>query len=337
MSALTPLDGVRVLDLTRLLPGAYATLMLADLGAEVIKIEDPRGGDGMRTLRLSSDRPYFELLNRNKRSVTIDLRSRDAAPVLHALVATADVVVDSFRPSTARRLGVDAATLRAKHSRLICASIIGFARNGPRAETPGHDLNYQALAGLVRPPDIPGPLVSDVGAAAQAAIAILAALFERQRTGTGRAVDITLEAAAEAWTLFPTGRELESACYMLYEAADGEWLALGALEAKFWEAFCTRIGRADLIPLQHARGEAGDRVLRDVRAVIRTRTRDDWIAQFAGADVALTPVERLRRGTPMADGGAPSAPALGADTDVLLAEAGIGEAVRADLRRRRII
>ena len=337
MPALTPLDGVRVLDLTRLLPGAYATLMLADLGAEVIKIEDPRGGDGMRTLRLSSARPYFALLNRDKRSVTLDLRSRDAAPVLHALAATADVVVDSFRPSTARRLGVDAVTLRANHPRLVCASIIGFARNGPRAETPGHDLNYQALAGLVRPPDIPGPLVSDVGAAAQAAIAILAALFERQRTGTGRAVDITLEAAAEAWTLFPTGRELEGACYMLYEAADGEWLALGALEAKFWEAFCERIGRADLIPLQHARGEAGERVLRDVRAVIRTRTRDDWIAQFAGAGVCLTPVAHPPGRAHGSEAEAQAAPALGADTDVVLAEAGIGEAARADLRRRRVI
>jgi crotonobetainyl-CoA:carnitine CoA-transferase CaiB-like acyl-CoA transferase len=335
--ALTPLDGVRVLDLTRLLPGAYATLMLADLGAEVIKIEDPRGGDGMRTLRLSGDRPYFELLNRNKRSVTLDLRSRDAPPVLHALVATADVVVDSFRPSTARRLRVDAATLRAKHPRLVCASIIGFARNGPRAETPGHDLNYQALAGLVRPPDIPGPLVSDVGAAAQAAIAILAALFERQRTGTGRAVDITLEAAAEAWTLFPTGRELESACYTLYETADGEWLALGALEAKFWEAFCNGIGRADLIPLQHARGDTGDRVLRDVRAVIRTRTRDDWMARFADADVCLTPVEHPRRQTPTVEGGPASAPALSADTDVVLEGIGIGEVARADLRARGVI
>jgi alpha-methylacyl-CoA racemase len=335
--AFTPLDGIRVLDLTRLLPGAYATLMLVDLGAEVIKIEDPRGGDGMRTLRLASDRPYFELLNRSKRSVTLDLRSPDAAPVLDALAATADVVVDSFRPSTARRLGVDAATLRARHPRLVCASILGFARDGPRAETPGHDLNYQALAGLVRPPDVSGPLVSDVGAAAHAAIAILAALFERQRTGAGRALDITLEAAAEAWTLFPTGRELAGACYMVYEAADGEWLALGALEAKFWAAFCARIGRPDLIALQHAHGEAGDRVLREVRAVIRTRTRDEWIALFAEADVSLTPVEPPRRGTSPAVAGAPSAPALSADTDVVLDAAGIGEAARAELRRRRVI
>ena len=337
MPDLKPLDGIRVLDLTRLLPGAYATLLLADLGAEVIKIEDPRGGDGMRTLRLSSDRPYFALLNRDKRSVTLDLRSPDAAPVLDALLATADVVVDNFRPSTARRFGVDAATLRATRPRLVCASIIGFERNGARAEVPAHDLNYQALAGLLRPPDLPGPLVSDVGAAMQAALAILAALFARQRTGAGCGVDVTLHGAAEAWTRFPTTCELDSACYTLYEAADGAWLALGAVEAKFWRRFCEGIGRADLIPLQHARADEGARVLAEVRGAMRARTRDEWIAHFAGADVCLTAVERSPIHADVPKSGAHAAPELSADTDVLLAAAGIDEAARADLRRRGVI
>ena len=144
-----PLDGVRVLDLTRLLPGAYATLLLADLGADVVKVEDPRGGDGMRSLPTAGRRPYFELLNRGKRSVTLDLRSPDAAAVLDALCAKADVVVDSFRPSTARRLGVDAAALHARHPHLVCASISGFGQTGPYAERAAHDINYQALAGLL--------------------------------------------------------------------------------------------------------------------------------------------------------------------------------------------
>src|SRR5213594_5168599 len=146
-----PLNGVRVLDLTRLLPGSYATLLLADLGADVVKVEDPRGGDGMRTLPPLEDgrSVYFELLNRNKRSVTLDLRSPDAAAVLEALCAHADVIVDSFRPSTARRLGVDPAALRARHPHLVCASITGFGQNGPYAERAAHDINYQALAGLL--------------------------------------------------------------------------------------------------------------------------------------------------------------------------------------------
>ncbi len=336
MPTVRPLDGVRILDLTRLLPGAYATLLLADLGAEIIKIEDPRGGDGMRTLRLSGDRSYFALLNRGKRSVTLDLRSPDAAAVLDALLATTDVVVDSFRPSTARRLGVNAATLRAARPRLICVSIVGFDRNGARAGTAAHDLNYQALAGLLRPPALPGPLVSDIGAAMQASLTIVAALFERQRTGVGSAVDVTLQGAAEAWTLFPTTRELESACYTVYETADGEWLALAALEAKFWKGFCERIGRPDLIPLQHAQGDEGGRVLGEVRAVLRARTKADWMAQFAEADVCLTPVEFPPRPAGPIEGPI-SAPALGADTDVVLGAAGIDAAGRADLRSRGVI
>src|SRR6266849_6008199 len=157
-----PLHAIRILDLTRLLPGAYATMLLADLGADVIKIEDPRGGDGMRR---TAGGLYFDRLNRNKRSVTLDLRSPSAAAVLDALAAPSDVVVDSFRPSTARRLGVDAETLRARHPRLICASITGFGHHGPYEERAAHDINYQALAGLLRPPALPEPLVGDIGAA----------------------------------------------------------------------------------------------------------------------------------------------------------------------------
>ncbi len=242
MSMVPPLHGVRVLDLTRLLPGAYATLLLADLGADVIKIEDPRGGDGLRHLPLNDGvNVYFERLNRNKRSVTLDLRSRDAVTVLDALASHADVLVESFRPSTARRLGVDAATLRARHPRLICASISGFGQDGPYVERAAHDINYQALAGLLRPPRLPGPLIGDIGSAMTAALRIAAALVERTRTGTGCALDISIHDAAFAWSLFPTTDDLAQPRYNLYETADGQWLALGGLEKKFWVGFCERI------------------------------------------------------------------------------------------------
>jgi crotonobetainyl-CoA:carnitine CoA-transferase CaiB-like acyl-CoA transferase len=353
-----PLQGIRVLDLTRLLPGAYATLLLADLGADVIKVEDPRGGDGMRTLPVASGRnPYFDALNRNKRSITLNLRSPRAEAVLAALAVHSDVVVDSFRPSTARRLGVDPGTLIAKHPRLVCASISGFGQSGPYVERAAHDINYQALSGLLRPPALPGPLIGDIGAAMQTALRILAALIRRDRTGEGSVVDVSIHEAAMAWSMFPTTGDLANACYGIYETADEQWLALGALEPKFWAGFCERIGRSDLTPLQHAEGEERARVLREVRTVMRTRTRDEWLTRFADADVCLTTIHKpeevaadphvAARGVmtrvegvahvvpPL--GEVRTAPALGADTDEVLEGAGIDAAERASLREAGVI
>ena len=342
------LSGVRVLDLTRLLPGAYATLLLADLGAEVIKIEDPHGGDGMRSLRSMPDgrNPYFEHVNRNKRSVTLDLRKTEAAGVLDALATHADVMIDSFRPSTARRLGVDPETMRARHPHLVCASINGFGASGPYVERAAHDINYQALAGLLRPPALPGPLVGDIGAAMQAATRIAAALFERSRTGVGSTIVVSIHEAALDWSMFPTTGDLASGCYNVYETADGEWLALGALESKFWQGFCERIERPDLIPLQHAPEPERTRVVHAVRAVLRTRTRAEWLERFAGDDVCLTTVhepDQVPRDPQVAVAAArlssahADAPALGADTDAVLEQAGLTTATRALLRAAGVI
>jgi alpha-methylacyl-CoA racemase len=356
LTTVRPLDGIRVLDLTRLLPGAYATLLLADLGAEVVKIEDPRGGDGMRSLPTTARRDYFALLNRNKRSVTLDLRSPEAARVLDALCARADVVVDSFRPSTARRLGVDGETLRARHPHLVCASISGFGQAGPYAERAAHDINYQALAGLLVPssvsglrlqtaPVTPGPLVADIGAATQAAIRILAALLLRGRTGAGSIVDVSIHDAAMEWAMFPTTGELANACYTSYETADGQWLALGALEPKFWQGFCEQLGRPDLVPLQHAQGDERVRVENEVRRVMLGLTRDEWLARFADADVCLTPIytpeevaaDPQLKARLKADATNASAPALGADTDTVLDAAGIDPAERTRLRAAGVL
>jgi len=357
------LRGIRILDLTRLLPGAYATLVLSDLGAEIIKIEDPRGGDGMRRV---AGNLYFEVLNRNKRSVTLDLRSPEAHPVLDKLIATSDVLVESFRPSTARRLGVDAPSLRARHPRLICASIAGFGASGPYVERAAHDINYQALAGLLMRPStssgraekqLPGPLIGDIGAAMQTAAGVLGALFHRERTGRGATVDVSIHEAALHWSMCPTTADLESACYTMYETADGEWLALGALETKFWVAFCERIERPDLVPLQHARGAERERVMREVRAIVKTRTRAEWLARFDGADACLTSVYTrdevvndshliargvVTRASSVTYVTAPGvdvrpAPALGADTDDVLEAAGVSAARRASLRQTSVI
>ncbi len=331
MRTTKPLDGVRVLDLTRLLPGAYATLLLANLGAEVVKVEDPRGGDTMRTLR-GGPSQYFAPLNRGKRSVTLDLRSPDAAAVLDALIVHADVVIESFRPSTARRLGVDAATLRARHPRLICASISGFGLNGPYVEKAAHDINYQALAGLLRPPALPGPLVGDIGSAHEAALAITAAIVERSRTGAGSTIEVSIHEAALDWSVFPTTQDLAQASYNVYETADGRWLALGALETKFWSGFCERAG----LPVTATEDE--------VRERMRSRPRDAWLAHFADADVCLTTVHTpdevktdphlTARAATIAAG---VAPVLGADTDAMLETAGVDAAARVRLRTSGVI
>ncbi len=384
-----PLAGVRVLDLTRLLPGAQLTLVLADLGADVVKIEDPRGGDPARTLPPGPDgsNAYFEVMNRNKRSMTLNLKAPGAAAVLDRLIARADVVVESFRPQTARRLGVDAATLRGRHPRLIHASISGFGQSGPWVARAAHDINYEALAGLlsVGRVDLPPLLVGDIGAAMHAAAGILAALYQRERTGAGASVDVSIHEAALAWLAFPAARQLAAAghpdaidlpvggthaCYNVYTTADDRHVALGALEPKFWEAFCGRIGRPDLAPRQYVRGEEQAQVLAEVRALMRTRSRDEWLAFFSGIDVCLTPVNTVAealadphlaaRGalarhagttyvrtpitvtqatTASADDrvGLRPAPALGAHTDEVLAEAGVTPEERAGLRDTRVI
>ncbi len=310
MAALT---GVRVLDLTRLLPGAFATLMLAELGAEVIKVEDPRGGDPMRHLPpfVGGRGVYDLLLGRGKKSVALDLKVPADRVCLHALVATADVVMESFRPATAARLGVTAAVLRQRQPRLIHASITGYGQTGPYAEAPGHDLNYVAVSGLLSterpmPSALPKMFIADVGGGAvSAVIAVLAALFARERSGEGASLDISMHEAALYWVMLPGARDLldagpsatgelptfgAHACYNVYETRDGQQIALGALEEKFWTTFCAAIGRPDLVA-RHRTGPADqERLLAEVRGVFRTRTRDEWLHFFDGRDVCLSPV-----------------------------------------------
>jgi alpha-methylacyl-CoA racemase len=396
------LEGVRVLDFTRLLPGAYATLVLADLGAEVIKVEDPRGGDPARAMppiSLTGQSVYFEIINRNKKSVTLDLRSPEAPAIVDALAGIADVSVESFRPRTARRLGVDAATLRAQHPRLVCASITGFGQTGARVDRAAHDINYQALAGLLAidgaTPRVPGFLIGDVAAAWNATAGILAALYSRERTGTGAAVDVSIQSAALSWLMFPAARQLvgasaevegqhldvaiwgRDACYNVYQTADGQYVALGALEPKFWQGFCERIGRPDLVAMQNAEPAVKAQVLAEVRALMATRTREEWLALFADLDVCLSTVQTVEQSiadpefrecgaiapliasnqmpayvtTPIAVTAdtAPGAwqharpipvspaPSLGRDTDAVLREAGLDDERRSLLRAAGVI
>ena len=315
-----PLQGIRVIDFSRLLPGAFATLMLAELGAEVIRIEDPVGGDPMRALPpLIDGRGIYDiLLNRGKKSVVLDLRSAENVPVLHALVASADIVVESFRPRTARRLGVSGEQLRARHPRLIHCAITGYGQSGPYAERPGHDLNYVSISGMLsadRPHfehagDLPRMFIADVGGGAMTAvIGVLAALFGRERHGVGDSIDISMHDAALYWMMLPGARDLieggekaagelptfgEHASYNVYKTRDGRSIALGALEEKFWVAFCQAIGRPDL-SARHATGEADQAaLLNEMRALFAERTRDEWMGLLTSHDVCATPVNTPR-------------------------------------------
>jgi len=315
-----PLKGIRVVDLSRLLPGAFATLMLAELGADVIKVEDPRGGDPMRQLPpiLNGRGIYDYLLNRGKRSVALDLKDPDRVRQLHALVDSADVVVESFRPGTARRLGVSGEQLRARNARLIHCAITGYGQSGPYAERPGHDLNYVSISGMLsadRPHveetgDLPRMFIADVGGGAMTAvIGILAALFGRERHGAGDSIDISMHDAALYWVMLPGARDLieggeqaagelptfgKHASYNVYKTRDGRAIALGALEEKFWVAFCQAIGRPGLIA-RHATGVADQTALIDeMKALFTQRTRDEWMALLTSHDVCATPVNSPR-------------------------------------------
>jgi len=300
-------------DLTRLLPGAFATLMLAELGAEVIKVEDPRGGDPMRQLApfIDGRSVYDLLLGRGKKSVALDLKAPSALAALRRLTATADVVIESFRPAVAARLGVTAADCRSDHSRLIHVSITGYGQTGPYAERPGHDLNYVAVSGVLAadrpaPTALPRMFMADVGGGAMSAVtAVLAALYARERTGEGAAIDLSMHEAALYWLMLPGAADLIDggqaatgelptfgghACYNVYETADGRQVALGALEMKFWRSFCAAVGRGDLIARHLTDAADQQALIEEVRALFRTRTRAEWLAVFEAHDVCLSPV-----------------------------------------------
>jgi alpha-methylacyl-CoA racemase len=307
-----PLAGVRVLDLTRLLPGPFATWILADLGADVVKVEDARGGDWLRWLPplRGEQSDAYHALNRGKRSLALDLRRPEGAAVLRRLAARADAVVESFRPGVMDRLGVGLDALRAANPRVVLCSISGYGQDGPYADRAGHDLDYCALAGVLAangPPDRPLPLgvqVADVAGGAWPAVAgMLAAILRARATGQGAHVDVSMTEGALAMMALmsgiaegrerPIARGAEllnggAACYGVYRTKDGRFVALGALEPKFFETFCAAVGRPELAERQLERDCAGPRV--ELEAIFASRTRDEWEAFAAEHDACVAPV-----------------------------------------------
>jgi crotonobetainyl-CoA:carnitine CoA-transferase CaiB-like acyl-CoA transferase len=310
------LHGIRILDLTRLLPGGLCTVVLGDLGADVLKVEMPGGGDYARargphhaSTERSTSSASFIALNRNKRSVVLDLKDPDGVERFLALCEQADVVVESFRPGVLDRLGVGYPVMRERAPRIVHCAITGWGQGGPLAGRAGHDINYLASVGLLsmtgsvdEQPVLPPVQIADTGGALLAATAILAALRERDRSGVGQSIDVPL--AHTALSLFamgaaaalageppqPRDRQLFSGgvvCYQAYRCADG-WVALGALEERFWARWCRGVQRDDLLDLRYE--PPGSPTHQEVAAIFIARTRDEWEAFAQMHDCCLTPV-----------------------------------------------
>ncbi|MGH2751771.1 MAG: CaiB/BaiF CoA transferase family protein [Actinomycetota bacterium] len=309
-----PLEGIKVLDLTRLLPGGYATLLMADLGADVVKVEQPEKGDYIRWSppMVGEHSAAHIALNRNKRSMTINLKSPGGRDLLGRLVEGFDVIIESFRPGVMVRLGVGYEVLSERNPKLVYCAVSGYGQDGPRSGAAGHDVNYIGYAGLLsvigaegERPVIPGVQIGDLAGGGMAAvIAVLAALVRRGVTGRGDFCDISMMDGAVSWLsihaaeFFAAGRApqrelmtLSGAfpCYRIYPAADG-WLTVGALEPQFWASLCAAIDRRDLLDDAFASGSRRREVLAELEELFATKTRAEWMAHFDGADVCVGPV-----------------------------------------------
>ena len=307
------LAGLRVLDLSRLLPGPFCSLLLSDFGADVIKVEDTGMGDYLRWWEPMADEgrsAMFGALNRGKRSVALDLKQPEGAEAFRRLAATADVVLESFRPGVMDRLGVGYETLERDNPGLVYCAITGYGQDGPYRDRPGHDLNYLGLTGLLDlsgeadgPPVQAAGQIADIGGGAlMAAFGILAALRERDRSGQGQFVDVSMTDGALSWLAMVAGRYLSDGteprrgdellgggyvCYRPYACADGH-VTLGALEPKFFRAFCEGVGREDLIAHQFDR--TGGAAHRELEQIFAQRTRAGWQAFASEHDCCLEPV-----------------------------------------------
>ncbi|MEX3924580.1 CaiB/BaiF CoA transferase family protein [Paraburkholderia sp. BR10936] len=326
MSSPAALQGLRVLDLTRLLPGPVATLRLAEMGADVLKIEPPGAGDAARVMMQSAvdevaARPgaFYRLVNRGKRETRVDLKTESGRSVLFALARDADVLVESFRPGVMDRLGVGYEALRKVNPKLVYCAITGYGTTGPFAGHPGHDINYVAYSGVLDQlaardgvPVLPNFQIADLlGGALSAVTQILAALWQVARGGEGRFVDVSMAHASyahnvvaqvalandDAAALQPGGGLLNGGvpCYNLYRTQDGRWLAVGALELKFWQTLCQALGRDDWAERHWSLGQAiggadAAALTRELAAIIESESLQTWIDRLEAIDTCVSPV-----------------------------------------------
>jgi crotonobetainyl-CoA:carnitine CoA-transferase CaiB-like acyl-CoA transferase len=295
------LDGIKVLDLSRLFPGPYCSMILADLGADVLRIEDKRfQGEG----------PGMPTVMRNKRHMTLNLKHPKGLEIFCRMAKNADVILEGFRPGVTDRLGVGYEQMKTLNGRLVYCSVTGYGQDGPYKDMVGHDINYLSFGGVLgltgepgRKPIIPPIQVADMAAGGMnAAIGILAALFARQTTGKGQYIDISMMDGIVAMLPFPAsllwgmgktpqrGDTLLSGrfpCYSVYETKDGQYISLGALEPRFWAELCRNLGREDYIPLQYEEGEKRAEIFSFLGRKFKEKTREEWMAELKDLDVCF--------------------------------------------------
>jgi crotonobetainyl-CoA:carnitine CoA-transferase CaiB-like acyl-CoA transferase len=304
-----PLEGVRILDLARLGPGPHSSQILADFGADVIKLEPPSKG--------GKELVIPDVIRRNTRSIRLNLKKAEGRRVLDKLVMTVDVVVEGFRPGVAKRLGLDYDALSKIKSDIICVSLSGFGQEGPYRDVVAHDLNYQSLAGITHmtgdvdgPPHIPGNAIADDAGGISAALGIMMALFHKERTGEGQYVDLAMvdtllnmmllqlndaQLTGQSPRRGQTALTGQWAFYNIYECKDGKFLSVGAFEPWFWAKLCRLLGVEELAERQHPEpgsDEARDQI-RKLREVFLTKDRDDWTELLMFEDTCVAPVLSL--------------------------------------------
>jgi len=306
------LEGIKILDLSRLFPGPYCSMILADLGADVLRIEDRRfAGEG----------PGMPTVMRNKRHMTLNLKHPQGKDIFYRLAREGDVILEGFRPGVTARLGIDYETIKKINEKMIYCSVTGYGQDGPYRNMVGHDVNYLSFGGVLGlngeaggDPVIPPIQVADMAAGGMnAALGIMAALIARQRTGRGQYIDISMLDGIVAMLPFPAsllwglgrsprrGDTLLSGrypCYSVYGTREGGFISIGALEPRFWEALCRELGREDFIPIQYDEGEKREGMFSFLRATFKTKTREEWMEELKDVDVCfgkvLTLEETLR-------------------------------------------
>ena len=302
------LEGIKVLDLSRTVPGPFCTMVLADMGADVIKIEAP--GYQMGMLPDQGKQAAYDFLSRNKKSIVLNLKTAEARGVFHKLATEADAVVEAFRPGVTKKLGVDYNTISELNPRIVYCSLTSFGQDGPYRDLPGHDPNYISIGGAVGltgdregDPVIIRAALGDIGSALHAVIGILCALVARDKTGRGQYVDISMTDSVLPFLTvsllryfregFIPKRGWPSPTINVWKTKDGKFVSTGLIEPYFWERFCYALGREDLIPHQRAKGEKLQEVHSAIKETFLTKTRDEWFQIMKDADTCVSPVLEL--------------------------------------------
>jgi alpha-methylacyl-CoA racemase len=311
-----PLSGIRILDLTQLYPGPLATMMLADMGADVVRIEHPNRPDLVHLLPpfIGKESAAYLSLNRSKRSLALDTGTEQGRHVFFDLVRTADLVVEQFRPGVLDKIGIGYEQAPLFNPRIIYVSITGFGQNGPYRKKAGHDINYMALAGLLSQVKkgeemaLPGFQTADVaGGAYLSVIACMAGLWHRERTGKGQKIDVSMMDGilplltlqlAQYWGSrvkeeFVNVLDGSFACYGVYECADGKCVSLAALEPKFWASFCHMVNKPEWLTSQFPAGGEIKKVREEVAGLFKTKSREEWVELAEVHDVCLSSVHEM--------------------------------------------